>query len=106
MRLGILKASEPYEIISNLIAISQGDTFRIVRFPPQNGRLRSLGSKINQLDGSLLGYYDVPLLLTTDGEFFALTSDDQVVAAVQQQVDGCARLPMAAARSSTPRSPS
>ena len=27
-------------------------------------------------------------MLTTDGGFFALTSDDQVVAAVQQQVDG------------------
>jgi len=38
--------------------------------------------------GSLLEYYGVPLLLTTDDGFFALISDDQVVAAVQQQVDG------------------
>ncbi len=38
--------------------------------------------------GSLLAYYGVPLLLTTDEGFFALTSDDQVVAAVQQQVAG------------------
>jgi hypothetical protein len=37
---------------------------------------------------SLLACYGVPLLLTTDDGFFALTSDDQVVAAVQQQVDG------------------
>jgi hypothetical protein len=37
---------------------------------------------------SLLAYYGVPLLLTTDAGFFALTSDDQVVAAVQQQVEG------------------
>jgi hypothetical protein len=37
---------------------------------------------------SLLAYYGVPLLLTTDGGCLALTSDDQVVAAVQQQVDG------------------
>jgi hypothetical protein len=37
---------------------------------------------------SLLAYYAVPLLLTTDGGFFTLTSDEQVVAAVQQQVDG------------------
>ena len=37
---------------------------------------------------SLLAYYGVPLLLTTDGGFFALTSDEQVVAAVQRQVDG------------------
>jgi hypothetical protein len=37
---------------------------------------------------SLLAYYGIPLLLTTDDGFFALTSDDQVVEAVQHQVDG------------------
>lgn len=37
---------------------------------------------------SLLAYYGVPLSLTTDDGFFALTSGDQVVAAVQRQVDG------------------
>lgn len=37
---------------------------------------------------SLLAYYGVPLLLTTDDGFFALTGDDQVVAAVQQNIDG------------------
>jgi len=37
---------------------------------------------------SLLAYYGVPLLLTTDDGFFPATSEDQVVAAVQQQVDG------------------
>jgi hypothetical protein len=37
---------------------------------------------------SLLACYGVPLLLTTDDGFFALTSDDQVVAVAQQQVDG------------------
>ena len=37
---------------------------------------------------SLLAYYGVPLLLTTDGGVFALTSGDQVVAAVQRQVEG------------------
>jgi hypothetical protein len=37
---------------------------------------------------SLLAYYGVPLLLTTDDGCFALTSDDQVAAAAQQQVDG------------------
>ena len=37
---------------------------------------------------SLLGYYGVPLLLSTDDGFFALANGDQVVAAVQQQVDG------------------
>lgn len=37
---------------------------------------------------SMLAYYGVPLLLTTDDGFFALTNDDEVVAAVQPQVDG------------------
>jgi NTF2-like protein (DUF6841) len=36
---------------------------------------------------SLLAYYGVPLLLTTDDGFFALTTGDQVVAAAQQQID-------------------
>ena len=36
---------------------------------------------------SLLAYYGVPLLLTVDDGFFALTSGDQIVAAVQRQVD-------------------
>jgi hypothetical protein len=36
---------------------------------------------------ALLAYYAVPLLVTTDGGFFPLTSDDQVVAVIQQQVD-------------------
>ena len=38
--------------------------------------------------GSLLEFYGVPLLITTDGGSFAPASGDQVVAAVQQQVDG------------------
>jgi hypothetical protein len=37
---------------------------------------------------SLLAYYGVPLLVTTDDGFAPLTSDDQVVAVMQQQVDG------------------
>ena len=37
---------------------------------------------------SLLAYFGVPLLLTTDNGFYAATSDDQVVAALQPQVDG------------------
>jgi NTF2-like protein (DUF6841) len=35
-----------------------------------------------------MAYYGVPLLLTTDGRFFALTSDEQIIAAVQQQIHG------------------
>jgi hypothetical protein len=37
---------------------------------------------------SLLAYYGVPLLLTSDDGCLALISDDQVVAAVTQQVEG------------------
>ena len=37
---------------------------------------------------SLLAYYGVPLLLATDDGFVALMTEDQVVAAVQQQIDG------------------
>jgi hypothetical protein len=38
--------------------------------------------------GSLLAYYGVPLLITTGGGCFAPMSGDQVIAAVQPQVDG------------------
>lgn len=38
--------------------------------------------------GSLLGYYALPLLLSTDDAFVALTSEDQIVAGVQPQLDG------------------
>ena len=37
---------------------------------------------------SLLAHYGVPLLVTTDRGFFALTSDDEIIAAVQPQIDG------------------
>ncbi len=37
---------------------------------------------------SLLSYYGIPLLVTTDAGYFALTSDDQVVAVIQRQIDG------------------
>ncbi len=36
---------------------------------------------------SMLAYYGVPLMLTTNDGFFALTSDEQVIAALQPQVD-------------------
>jgi len=36
---------------------------------------------------SLLAYYGVPLLLTTDHGFLALTTDEQVIAAAQHQID-------------------
>jgi hypothetical protein len=37
---------------------------------------------------SLLAYYGVPLFITTDTGSFALTSPEQVIAALQPQVDG------------------
>jgi hypothetical protein len=37
---------------------------------------------------SLLAYYGVPLLVTTDDGFFALTTADQVVGVLQRQIDG------------------
>ena len=37
---------------------------------------------------SLLAYYGVPLLVTTDDGVFALTTDDQVLAVMRHQVDG------------------
>ncbi len=37
--------------------------------------------------GSLLGYYGVPLLVTTDSGSFSLMSGERVVATPQQQVD-------------------
>lgn len=37
---------------------------------------------------SLLAYYGVPLLVTTDNGFSALTTEDQVVSVLRQQVDG------------------
>jgi hypothetical protein len=37
---------------------------------------------------SLLTYYGVPLLITTDDGFFALATGAEVVAAVQPQIDG------------------
>jgi hypothetical protein len=46
----IVEASEPYEMLANLIAISQGETFNTTRFPPRNGRPQSPGTKIDQLE--------------------------------------------------------
>ena len=37
---------------------------------------------------SLLGYHAVPLLVTTDAGFFPLTTEELVIATMQQQIDG------------------
>jgi hypothetical protein len=42
---------------------------------------------------ALLAYYGVPLLLATDGGFIALTTEDQLVGTMQQQIDGMAQPP-------------
>jgi hypothetical protein len=39
----------------------------------------------------LMQYYGVPLLLTTDEAALALTTEDEVVNAAGQQIEGCAR---------------
>jgi len=38
--------------------------------------------------GSLLAYYGVPMLVATDDGFIALATEDQVVAAARQQIEG------------------
>jgi hypothetical protein len=37
---------------------------------------------------SLLEYYGVPLLITTDDGFFAMSTDDALIAGIQPQIDG------------------
>jgi len=47
----ILEASEPYELLANLIDVSTGGRFRAQRFPPhRKGRPQSPGEKISVLD--------------------------------------------------------
>jgi hypothetical protein len=45
----IIEASEPYEILANLVAICDGDTWRTDRFPAQGNRPQSPGTKIKSL---------------------------------------------------------
>lgn len=37
---------------------------------------------------TLVGFYGVPLMLSTDAGYSGLITEDQVVAAIQQQIDG------------------
>lgn len=55
---------------------------------------------------TLLAYYGVPLVLTTDGGAMALATGDDVVAAVQGQVDGMLAVGYERTGPSTPTSPS
>lgn len=45
----IVEASEPYELLANLIDVSNGGRYKIVRFPSKSGRPQSPGSKIRQI---------------------------------------------------------
>jgi hypothetical protein len=46
----IVEASEPYELLANLIDVANGGRFKFDRFPPHpNGRPKSPGEKIQQL---------------------------------------------------------
>ena len=47
----ILEASEPYEVLANLIAVSKGDRFNAQVFPPdKRGRPKSPDEKIREID--------------------------------------------------------
>lgn len=45
----IIEASEPYEILANLFAVTAGERFAAQRFPPEGGRPQPVGRKIEQL---------------------------------------------------------
>jgi hypothetical protein len=46
----IVEASEPYEILANLLAVIDGERFAAQRFPPDaRGRPQSVGRKLEQL---------------------------------------------------------
>lgn len=53
-----------------------------------SGDRKNYGGRGESDAASLLAYNGVPLFLTTDDGFITLASDDQVVAILQQQVDG------------------
>jgi hypothetical protein len=48
----IVEAAEPYEILANLIAISQGGRFNVRRFHDRRSRPQSPGEKIGQIEAS------------------------------------------------------
>jgi hypothetical protein len=45
-----VEASEPYELLANLIDVAGGGRFNIARFPPRNGRPLSPQTKIERLE--------------------------------------------------------
>jgi hypothetical protein len=66
----ILEASEPYEIIANLLAIIAGERFAAERFPPDHaGRPQPVGRKIEQL-AELATAVDIPQVVDPLREIF------------------------------------
>ncbi|AFQ44360.1 hypothetical protein [Desulfosporosinus meridiei] len=61
----ILEASEPYELLANLIDVVNGGTFIIRRFPPKGNRPQSPGEKIQKLSemAKVAGVSDVVIPL-------------------------------------------
>lgn len=46
----IVEASEPYELVANLLGIIDGGTFEAARFPDQSGRPQSPGAKMSWIE--------------------------------------------------------
>jgi hypothetical protein len=46
----IVEASEPYELVANLLDVADGGTFNVARFPDQNGRPQSPGAKMSWIE--------------------------------------------------------
>ena len=57
----IVEASEPYELVANLLDITDGGTFVTAQFPDKNGRPESPGSKVTSIEerAARLGYINV-----------------------------------------------
>lgn len=70
----ILEASEPYEILANLIAVARGERFSIQHFPPNTrGRPRNPGEKIERIEREAtaagIPQVAIPLRETWDRDF-------------------------------------
>jgi hypothetical protein len=46
----IIEASEPYELVANLLDVADGGAFMVARFPDQNGRPQSPGAKLTWIE--------------------------------------------------------
>jgi hypothetical protein len=57
----IVEASEPYELIANLLDVTSGGVFVIAQFPDQNGRPQSPGAKLTSIEqrAAKLGHPEV-----------------------------------------------